>query len=122
MSYDDLIDITKYTEKETGYSHMIRRMPDFTCNSEGELIKGIYFNGDDDKKWDGSLYKDYINTNVFSFFINLKYSQILYNGIQSLLDDLPVSELYNLIIFSDVILNENKLYKGNLYKLPFFYF
>ncbi len=113
MSYDDIIEITQYTETKTGYSHMIRRMPDFISAPDGELIKGVYFGGDEIKNWDGNRYKNYINTNVFSFFINLINSEFLYNGLDCLLSNLPASELYNVIVYSDVIINEKKLYKIN---------
>jgi radical SAM superfamily enzyme YgiQ (UPF0313 family) len=113
ITYDEIIDITTYAENATGYSPVVGRLPDFTQNMDGSYIKGIYFNGDDIKKWDIDLYKEFIDTNVFSFFINLTYSEILYKGIHKLLHRLPKSELFNVIIFSDIIINEQHILEIN---------
>ncbi|OHD70686.1 MAG: hypothetical protein A2W19_11945 [Spirochaetes bacterium RBG_16_49_21] len=109
ISFDEIIDITRYAEDATGYSLAMRKLPDFTDSEEGVYIRGVYFNGDDLRNWNISIYKDLAETNVFSLFIYLKDSKILYSGLTKLLPDLPENELFNIIILSDIFIEEEPL-------------
>jgi radical SAM superfamily enzyme YgiQ (UPF0313 family) len=108
-SFEDMIDITRYTEQVTGYSHITKKLPDFVHSPQGAYVKAVYFNGNHATTWTHLGIKDLVETSVFSIFIYLDDSEILYDNLQRLLRRLPVSELFNIIIISDVLINEHFL-------------
>ncbi len=111
ISFDDLLCITKYVEEKTGYSHITKRLPDFSCNDEGLFCRGVSFNGDTDINWNIKNYIKDIQANVFTFFITIKNTQIIYKCFAHLLNGLPRNELFNIIIYNDNFLDESKILK-----------
>jgi len=98
-------------EEKTGYSHITKRLPDFSCNDEGLFCRGVSFNGDTDINWNIKNYIKDIQANVFTFFITIKNTQIIYKCFAHLLNGLPRNELFNIIIYNDNFLDESKILK-----------
>ena len=109
MSYDDITAISSYAESKTGFSPTITGIPDFTSHNDGLLIKGVRFNGDISSHWNSDLYVSEIETSVFSFHIYITKPEHLYRGLSLLLTGLPPHNLYNVIIYSDSILDEGRV-------------
>jgi len=107
FTFDDLKSIVDYTEKITGYSQSINQLPGFTTSTDGLFIKGVTFNGDDIAKWNNECYLDLIETNLFHFIIHLSKGDLLSAGLSGLLNNLPENVLFNIIVFSNSILDED---------------
>lgn len=105
-SFDDISFITRHIESETGFTHITDSLPEFTTSADGLYIKGIAFNGDDRSNWDSQHYINIIDTNVFSFHITITNEQNFYTGLSRLVNNLPKSELFNVIVYGDFILDE----------------
>jgi radical SAM superfamily enzyme YgiQ (UPF0313 family) len=109
ISFDEMRDITRYIEDETGSSHMVKKLPDFERRERGLYCRGIYFNGDEASKWSIDLYRNDIETNVFSFFIEVNDIQKIYHGLPELARNLPEHELFNIIFYINAVLDEKLL-------------
>jgi radical SAM superfamily enzyme YgiQ (UPF0313 family) len=109
MSFDDLRLINKYVEEKTGYSHITRRLPDFTLEDEGLYCRGIYINGNIDTNWNIKNYIQFIQTSVFSFFIQIENGEIVYSNLPHLVNNIPHNELFNIIIYNSTVLDEKRI-------------
>ena len=109
ISFDDLKNITRYLEERTGYTHLSKRLPDFTSNDSGLYCKGISIDGTLGINWNIKNYISYIQASVFSFYITVDKCEIIYDNLHLLLCDLPTSELFNVILYCNGILEENKI-------------
>lgn len=111
ISFEELLSITKYVEEKTGYSHITNSLPEFYNESEGGFCRGVCFNGAVDSNWNIKNYINDIQTSSFSFFITTGNTQIIYNSLARLLDGLPHSELFNIILYNNNVLDEVKILK-----------
>jgi radical SAM superfamily enzyme YgiQ (UPF0313 family) len=109
ISFNDLLQITKYVEEKTGYSHITKRLPDFCFNDEGLYCRGVCFNGTISSNWNIKNYIKDIQANIFSFFITTDNTHIIYTCLAHLLNGLPQNELFNIIIYNDNFLEEAKI-------------
>ena len=109
ISFDDLLGITRYIEEKTGFSHITKRLPEFSHQEEGGLCRGVNINGSFSTNWNIKNYIKDIQTSIFSFFIKTENTQIINNHISHLIDGLPHSELFNIIIYNSDILDEPKI-------------
>jgi radical SAM superfamily enzyme YgiQ (UPF0313 family) len=109
ISFDEMRYITRYVENATGSSHIVKKLPDFACHEQGLYCRGIYFNGDELTKWNIDLYRNNIETNVFSFYIAVDSIQSIYQGLPELVKSLPEHELFNIVFYSNDPLDENRV-------------
>jgi hypothetical protein len=109
MSFDDLKDITRYVEEKTGFTHITRRLPDFTSDENGLYCCGVHIDGSGDTNWNIKNYIKYIQTSVFSFYITIDNTDIIYNNLHFLIDGLPSSEMFNVILYCNDCINEEKI-------------
>lgn len=107
MSFDDLRFITCYLENATGFSHIIRKLPDFTHHDHGLYCRGIRINGDDLLNWNTD-YTDCIETNVFDYYIEVRNQQILDKGMAELLRHLPRHQLFNIVLYNTNFIIDEK--------------
>ncbi len=108
ISFDDLRDITQHVEDTTGFSHIVRKLPDFNILKDGLFCRGLCIKSDDLLKWHSENI-DCIETNVFDFFILGHRDQELYQGLSELIQFLPDHHLFNIIIYSNSILEERTI-------------
>ncbi len=108
MSFDDLRDITKCLEIATGFSHIVRKLPDFTGSEKGLYCRGLFCTSTDLVKY-GHLIKDYIETSVFDFFIGVADEKSLYRGLASLIEHSDDHQLFNIIMYTNTLVNEKKI-------------
>ncbi|MCU0846411.1 MAG: radical SAM protein [Spirochaetes bacterium] len=106
MSFNEMVDITRYFEDATGFSHDEDILPDFSSSESGGYCKGVRFNGDDPAEWDGRRYENIIDTNVFSFHIYFKHAPSATRGLRSLLRHLNDGGLFNIIFYTEEAINE----------------
>ncbi len=103
-------DIIQYSDDVTGFSYTIKRLPDFTAGRNGILINSIGFHGDNLTSWDGVRYRNYIETNVFSFRIRIGRADFIEAGLRKLIGGLSCwAELINVIFEYDGIIAEKGL-------------
>ena len=105
----DIRSIIDYTEERTGFSHLPRSLPDCTQNTRGQLTRGIHMSDKDSAAWHASHWSGHVETNVFTFFIQLTDPKKLYRGIPHLLDCINRQELFNIIITGNALLDEEKI-------------
>ncbi|MBP7734829.1 MAG: radical SAM protein [Spirochaetes bacterium] len=108
MSFDDLRDITKSLEDATGFSHIVRKLPDFTGSEKGLYCRGISCTSDDLLKYVNRI-MECIETNVFDFFIQVNDETGLYQGVSELMELSPDNQLYNIIVYENSLLDETKV-------------
>ena len=108
MSFDDLRDITKCLEIATGFSHIVRRLPDFNGSEKGLYCRGLFCTSIDLVKY-GHLIKDYIETNVFDFFIGVDDEKCLYRGLTALIEHSEDHQLFNIIMYTNTLVSEKKI-------------
>ncbi len=108
FNFNDIQNLINETEKTTGLTHNIRRLPDFCVEEKNGLVSGISFWADSIAAWDGKRFAQHIDTAVFTFFINLIYPQMLADGLQVLFNGLPTEhQLYHIVFSTDELLNES---------------
>jgi radical SAM superfamily enzyme YgiQ (UPF0313 family) len=107
-SFDDLKDITRYVEDATGFSHIVRKLPDFNFHDDGLFCRGLFIQSGDLLQWDNA-YTDCIETNVFDYFIPVSHDQELYDGLPGLIEHLPDHVLFNIILYSNSTLEEGTI-------------
>ncbi len=105
ISFDDLRDITHFVEEATGFSHIVRKLPDFNIHENGLYCRGVHIKSHDLLKWH-SKYSDCIETNVFTYFIQVNHNGELYHGLSELTHHLPDHHLFNIILHTNLILEE----------------
>lgn len=110
FDFYSLRDLTRHIEQTTGLTHVVRSLPDFTKSKKGMLCRGVRFNGDDDHNWDAHSYSRLIQTSVFTFFIDIRNSEMISRRLNILCRALPKEDqLYNLVLFHDELFNEKTL-------------
>jgi hypothetical protein len=103
-------EIVQYSDDVTGYSYTVKGLPDFTVGRDGILINSIGFHGDNVTSWDGVRYRNYIETNVFSFRIRIGRVDVIKDGLRELIGGLScLIELINVIFEYDGIIAEKGL-------------
>lgn len=105
ISFDDLRDITLHVEDATGFSHIVRKLPDFNIHDNGLFCRGLCLGSDDLLHWDNTFI-DCIETGVFDFFIQVRDEKELYEGLPGLIEHLPEHQLFNIILYSNATLEE----------------
>lgn len=111
FTFKDIQETVSYIENASGFSLSPLSLPDFTLKDRGILTAGVSFNGNDISNWNGIKYRDDIETSVFTFYITLDNEKIFTDGIKSLITNLPCSStLFNIVFFSDIILDEDDIY------------
>ncbi len=108
MSFDDLRDITKCLEDATGYSHIVRKLPDFTGSEKGLYCRGLFCTSIDLVKY-GHLIRNCIETSVFDFFIAVTDEISLYRGLAALIEHSDDHQLFNIIMYTNELVNEKKI-------------
>lgn len=110
---DDIHHISDYVEDKTGLSHSLFFLPDFTEPENYLFTKGIKFNGDRDDAWDFKKFISITERYVIDLHVTCSSEQHLYTGVERLFSSLESSgeRLINLIIYSDLIINESLLLK-----------
>lgn len=108
-SFEEIRDITNYIEEATGYSHVVRKIPDFTGNDRGTFCRGVRFNGNSEESWNYEKYQPYVETNVFSFYIEISNPAMLYTGLPALITKFPQHQLYNIIIMNNEVFDEQPI-------------
>lgn len=100
-----LSEIAAKTEAVTGFGEF-RRLPDFIFSGDGP-VAAISFSGMSDGAWDGALYAGHVESNPFTFFIDLDNGGPLSRGLGSLLPRMgEEDQLYNIIFRSGAVLDE----------------
>lgn len=111
FSADDIRYISDYVENKTGLSHSLFFLPDFTEPENYIFTKGVNFDGDHSDAWDLQKAASLTDRYVIDLHINCTKSDHLYAGFEKLFSQMTSVglRLINLIIYSDVIINENIL-------------
>jgi len=108
ISFDDIINTEFYIENKTGYSQSVDYLPDFNQKEGGIFCRGVSFNGNEAGLWNPSLYYSCIETSVFTFFVKVTEPSAASAGLEAMITQYTGSELINLILFTDLILDEKK--------------
>lgn len=101
--------LSEYLADQTGLSHESMHTPDLMINDDGLFIKGIYFNGDSVRDWGSIIDISNIETAVFSFYIKIQSEENLLTGLETLFEKLTVNELYNVVLISDMIIDDSEI-------------
>ena len=111
FSADDVRYISDYVENKTGLSHSLFFLPDFTEPENYIFTKGVNFDGDHPDAWDLQKAASLTDRYVIDLHIHCTKPDHLYAGFEKLFSQLTSVglRLINLIIYSDVIINENIL-------------
>ena len=108
---DDIRYISDYVEDKTELSRSIFFLPDFTEPDDTLFTKGVKFNGNLVAAWDLENFASLTERYVIDLHVNCSLEQSLYSGIAELFSSLGRIgyRLVNLIIYSDIIINEGFL-------------
>jgi radical SAM superfamily enzyme YgiQ (UPF0313 family) len=104
-----LREIIWYSEAQTGFSHIQRRMPDFSRTAAGTFCRGLEFDGNDRRNWDLDRWRARLDTSVFTLFITLSGPASLRQGFSALRGAMDLNELFNLILYCDELLPDDDL-------------
>lgn len=108
---DDIRNISDYVEEKTGLSRSIFFLPDFTEPLNSLFTRGVKFNGDLIGNWDLEKFASITERYVIDLHAVCSHEEYLYQGIEKLFSSIHHAgeRLINLIIYSDIIMNENLL-------------
>jgi hypothetical protein len=108
---DDITRVCDYVEDKTGLSRSIFFLPDFTEPSDALFIRGVKFNGDQPGAWDLERFARLTERFVIDLHAECSKQETLYSGIAGLFRSFSQnsSRLVNLIIYSDIIIDETFL-------------
>ncbi len=111
FSADDIRNISDYVEEKTGLSRSIFFLPDFSEPADSLFTKGVRFNGNNPESWNLEKYAAITERYVVDLHVDCTDEHSLYAGIEKLFTSLDSigQRLINLIIYSDIIINENLL-------------
>lgn len=106
FKFDHIKKISSYIENKTGLSSKIFYLPDFTDNPDSIFIRGVIVGLDS-----GSLPHDIIHreidTVVSDIHINILNSEMLLEAITDFIKTADCNRLYNIILYSDIVFNDN---------------
>ncbi len=111
FSADDIRNISDYVEEKTGLSRSIFFLPDFSEPADSLFTKGVRFNGNNPESWNLENFADITERYVIDLHVECTEENSLYEGIEKLFTSLDSigQRLINLIIYSDIIINEDLL-------------
>lgn len=110
FDFNSIKSIIEYVEELTGYTQKFKRLPDFIKSKNAILNQGIRFEGNVPDRWDIGRYRDLMQTAVFSFHIENPKVSMIPEGLRILLKNItPESGLYNVIFYSNSIINEQRI-------------
>lgn len=111
FSADDIRYISDYAEDKTGLSRSIFFLPDFTEPADSLFTKGVKLNGNLPESWNLEKYAAITERYVVDLHVDCTDEHSLYAGIEKLFSSLDRTgqRLVNLIIYSDIIINEELL-------------
>lgn len=105
----DMQHLYRYGERATGYVTGIWQLPDFTMEREGLFTGGVRIKGEFAKEWDPELHAPLVETNVFNLHITIGDPNLLYGHLARLLAGLPPDVLYNCILRSEELFDQERI-------------
>ncbi len=110
FNFQSLREITQYAENETGFTHVYRRLPDFSMRQDGGLTGGIKFNGDSIPRREGSMLAGHVETNPFSCFIDITSAAVIEEVLSKLFSGKKIEDqFFNIIFFCNEIADEKDI-------------
>lgn len=106
FSFNDQLNIYRKIEDMSGYSKVVNRMPDISHDESGILTRSAGFNGNTLSNWNSDLYRKHIDTNPFTFMIEISSSEPVYEGLPLLLDKFSGEDLFNIIFITESFIDE----------------
>lgn len=106
---NDIKRFKREIEELTGFSPDCEVVPDFVKDESNSVgIKGLSFSASMIEDWKNVADQNYIETNIFSYHINVTNLECLSDGLSILFESkYDKNELFNLIIYSDELLDDS---------------
>lgn len=99
---NELADIFRSTEELTGYTSKIEYLPDFSLTEEGFLTAALNIDCAKISNWHTLDIRHYIQTSVFTIYLNLKNSSYSVDTLRTFLAHLPLEDqFYSIVLFSN---------------------
>jgi len=104
----DIADVSIYLEERTGLSSSLFYLPDFTVSENPLLTKGLSFNAGE---WPDAQYiTETVDTVVVDLHVTVKSASEFFSGFEFFISSCNKNRLYNIIIHSDSLINNEKLF------------
>ncbi len=111
MSFEDIYSISRYVEEATGLSQSSFSLPGFSLENDNGLTSACFIQTEGLPVWKSQEIIASIETSLFSFHICLNNVDQIMKGLCLLMDRLPPHHLFNLIFYSDGLVDEKRLYR-----------
>ncbi len=110
FKFDQIKKLSSYIENKTGMSSKVFYLPDFTTSSDPLFIRGLEFNHDC-KSWPIDKISNEVDTVVVDLHIRIISLETFHFQIKSFIENADQNRLYNIVIYSDLMLDESFLIK-----------
>lgn len=99
--------ISSYIEERSGMTPVVFYLPDFIEDKNSLFTRGLVFKGNDE--WPVKKIKSDVDTIVADMHVIEAGTDIFYQEIKNFIKEADVSRLYNVVIFSDTILDDRTI-------------
>ncbi len=104
----DIADVSMYLEEKTGLSSSLFYLPDFTMSENPLFTKGLSFNAGE---WpDVESIIEAVDTAVVDLHITVNSVPEFFSRIQAFISSCNKNRFYNIIIYSDSLIDNEKLF------------
>jgi len=107
FKFEDIKKILNYVENKTGMSSKVFYLPDFTSNSEFLFTRGLFFTDNCNSSAVDKISNE-VDTIVVDLHISITNTEIFYESIMEFLQSSDKNRLYNIILYSNLILDDIK--------------
>jgi len=105
FKFENIKKLSNYMEQKTGMSSKVFYLPDFTNSSNSLYTRGLIFKGDSEP-WPVEKIACEVDTIVTDIHITVNVTENFYINLNKFISAVDQSRLYNMIIYSDVLIND----------------
>jgi len=110
FKFEHIKKVSSYIEHKTGMSSKVFYLPDFTNSSNSLFIRGLQIN-DESKSWPVYRIPADVDTIVVDLHIQITDPDFLYSQLTKFIESSDQGRLYNLVLYSDLILDDESIIK-----------
>lgn len=110
FKFEHLKKLSDYIEEQTGMSSKVFYLPDFTDSSNSLFTRGLLIS-DDSKPWPLNIIISDVDTVVVDIHIHAADRELFLNRLKEFIESSDQNRLYNIIIYSDLLLDEDLIKK-----------
>ncbi len=110
FKFEDIKKVSSYIEEKTGMSSKVFYLPDFTNSTNSLFTRGLQI-GDESKSWPADRIAADVDTVVADIHIRITDPESFYKQFTQFIETADNGRLYNIIIYSDLILDDNFIIK-----------